>query len=177
MLLALPDLRNDSLNTAAITGEDCIAGIARRAWNVMIGHHSKGCHMAALLFCRLLAAFICVLLFTITACRKSMNASDGISVQQQIAPQPVLTGAATITIRITDATAKPVPHARIMVEADMTHPGMSPVFGPAQETAPGIYQAHINFNMRGDWIVLSHIKLANGQKLERQIDVKDVQAN
>jgi hypothetical protein len=64
-----------------------------------------------------------------------------------------------------------------MVEADMTHPGMSPVFAPAQETAEGVYQAHIDLNMGGDWVLLSRIELANGHKLERQMDVKGVRAN
>jgi hypothetical protein len=31
--------------------------------------------------------------------------------------------------------------------------------------------------MAGDWVILAHITLANGQKLERQVDVKGVQPN
>jgi hypothetical protein len=51
---------------------------------------------------------------------------------------------------------------------------MSPVFGTSAETAPGVYTAHLDFNMEGDWVVLSHIKLADGRTIERQIDVRGV---
>lgn len=64
-----------------------------------------------------------------------------------------------------------------MVEADMSHPGMSPVFAEAKEITPGSYSAPINFNMGGDWVVLLHVKLADGRKIESQMDVKGVQPN
>lgn len=57
----------------------------------------------------------------------------------------------------------------------MSHPGMSPVFSEATETAPGRYQAPINFTMGGDWVVLLHIRLPDGIKVERQINVPNVQ--
>jgi len=82
-----------------------------------------------------------------------------------------------ITVELTDAAKKPITNADIMVEADMSHPGMSPVFGQTTQTASGTYQARVNFNMGGDWIVLLHIKLPNGRKIERQVDVRGVQSN
>lgn len=85
-------------------------------------------------------------------------------------------GTATVAVQLADG-AKPVTDATIMVEADMSHPGMSPVFGTANEMVPGSYQAHINFNMGGDWVVLLHIKLADGRKIERQVDVRGVRTN
>jgi len=56
----------------------------------------------------------------------------------------------------------------------MSHPGMSPLFAEAQETVPGRYQAHLQFQMAGDWVILLHITLPSGKKLERQIDVRGV---
>ena len=97
--------------------------------------------------------------------------------QQQITPQPVRVGPATITIKMVDAAGKPVARSTIEVEADMSHPGMAPVFDEAEETAPGSYRAHIAFNMGGDWVVLLHIKLPDGRKIERQVDVRGVQSN
>ena len=126
-------------------------------------------------FCALLLVLAASL--TLAACHGPMTATDSTNVELTVAPQPAHTGPVTVTIRITNSSAKPVTHARIMVEADMTHPGMSPVFGSAPEISPGFYEAHIVLNMRGDWVVLSHIRLTNDQKLERQIDVKGVQAN
>jgi hypothetical protein len=49
---------------------------------------------------------------------------------------------------------------------------MAPVFVDCKETEPGRYQADLNLGMRGSWVVLLHIQLANGEKLERQVGVK-----
>jgi len=51
---------------------------------------------------------------------------------------------------------------------------MSPIFAEAQETVPGRYQAHLDFQMAGDWVILLHVTLPGGKKLERQIDVRGV---
>ena len=97
--------------------------------------------------------------------------------QETISPKPVRVGEATLAIHLADASAKPVTHARIAVEGDMSHPGMSPIFAAATETSPGMYTAQLDFNMPGDWVVLSHIVLADGRKLERQINVSGVESN
>jgi hypothetical protein len=100
-----------------------------------------------------------------------------ISVRESITPQPVRTGVAIVSIQLANSSAKPVTHATIALEGDMDHPGMSPIFGTAIETAPGTYTAHLDFNMRGDWVLVSHIALADGRKLEHQIDVRGVKSN
>jgi YtkA-like len=126
---------------------------------------------------RVFLLFFGVAVLAVTACHRSSGRESEISVRQQVTPQPVRVGPATITIQIADAAQKPVSPATIMVEADMSHPGMGPVFAEAEETAPGSYQAHIGFNMGGDWVVLLHIKLPDGRKIERQMDVRGVQSN
>jgi YtkA-like len=110
-------------------------------------------------------------------CRRSATSVSGITVREQISPQPVRTGPATVAIQLADQKTQPIPHAAITIEGDMSHPGMAPTFSKAEEIAPGKYQARLDFNMGGDWAVLLHIQLANGQKIERQIDVRGVQAN
>lgn len=59
----------------------------------------------------------------------------------------------------------------------MTHAGMSPSFAETKETDAGHYRAHLEFQMPGDWVLLLHITLSGGKKLERQIEVKGVRAN
>ncbi len=110
-----------------------------------------------------------------TACHRANQAAD-LRVLTTLQPQPPRVGQATVTIAITDAHASPVAGASIQVEGDMAHPGMAPVFGEAKETAPGNYQASIEFNMPGDWVLLLHIRLADGRKIERQIDVRGVES-
>ena len=113
----------------------------------------------------------------VTSCHRADGSVPGVTVIEQISPQPPQVGPTTVTVELTDAAQKPIANANIMVEADMSHPGMSPLFGQASQTVPGTYRAHVNFNMGGDWIVLLHIKLPDGRKIERQVDVRGVQLN
>jgi len=59
----------------------------------------------------------------------------------------------------------------------MSHAGMNALFAEAKETEPGRYQAHVQFQMAGDWVILLHVTLPSGERLERQIDVKGVRPN
>jgi hypothetical protein len=129
---------------------------------------------------RLQSAFMIALCFVMplaAGCRRVEHSTDTIFVRQQLTPKPARVGPAVIAIELTNTSAKPLSHATITVEADMSHPGMAPVFSEAKETVPGTYQATINFNMGGDWVVLLHIKLADGQKVERRMDVGGVRSN
>jgi hypothetical protein len=111
-------------------------------------------------------------------CHRTTDRTDYISIRQDIQPLPAQVGSeATVGVQIADATANPVTGATIMVEANMTHPGMAPIFIRASERRPGSYQAKVTFAMGGDWELLLHIKLANGNKIERQMDVRGVRSN
>jgi hypothetical protein len=112
----------------------------------------------------------------VTACHKAVDSAQDVSVQESISPQPVHTGESTVSIRLADASGHPLAHARIRVEGDMDHPGMAPVFSDAVETTPGSYQAPLTFTMGGDWVVLLHITLADGRRIERQWNVKGVES-
>ena len=46
----------------------------------------------------------------------------------------------------------------------MSHAGMSPLFAEAKETEPGRYEAHLEFQMAGDWVILLHVTLPDGKK-------------
>ena len=61
-----------------------------------------------------------------------------------------------------------------MLEGNMSHAGMSPVFAEATEIAPGHYRAIIQLSMAGDWIVQVHLSLPDGLKLDRQFEIKGV---
>jgi len=56
----------------------------------------------------------------------------------------------------------------------MSHPGMEPVFASATETEPGSYAARMQLTMPGDWVILVQGTLANGERIDRQIDLKGV---
>ena len=91
-------------------------------------------------------------------------------------PWPARVGPAIVTLRISDPGGPAVTGARIGLEADMSHPGMRPEFGEAREIGAGRYQGRLDFTMAGDWVILLHISLPGGRKLERQFDVAGVRA-
>ena len=103
------------------------------------------------------------------------SSSPNITITHQFTPQPARVGPLHATFTLTDAASKPVTGAQVQLEADMAHPGMAPIFGKAEEVAPGQYEGKLNLTMGGDWVVLLHVKLADGQKLERQIELNGVE--
>jgi hypothetical protein len=116
---------------------------------------------------------LCACLLFAQACRQKSVPADLI-LEHQISPQPPRVGPVAITLRMTDASGKPVTGARIEIEGNMSHAGMTPVFAEATETGNGGYRATIDLSMAGDWLVVAHIALIDGRKLERQFEINGV---
>lgn len=122
--------------------------------------------------------FTVIAVLLIAACHKADQPRlPLITIEHEITPQPVRVGSAAITLRLTDPLGKSVTGARITLEGNMSHAGMAPVFAKANETDPGRYQAPLELSMSGDWIVLVHLTLSDGQKVEQQFEIKGVQAH
>jgi hypothetical protein len=143
----------------------------------MIWHYSRGRRRAASQRVWALLLLACLPAFISAGCHTPVNNDGGISIIESIAPQPVRARAETISFRLTNESHQPVTGAHAQVEGDMNHPGMAPVFADALEVAPGDYHANLNFTMGGDWVVLFHITLSDGRKIERQMDVKGIESN
>lgn len=110
------------------------------------------------------------------ACQKTAKPPD-ITLQYDIAPQPPRVGVATIDLKLTDKNGAPVVGARVDLEGNMSHAGMSPVSSEAKEIEKGKYRGTLQLTMAGDWVVLVHITLPDGQKLQRQIEVSGVRSD
>ncbi|MGA2743054.1 MAG: FixH family protein [Candidatus Sulfotelmatobacter sp.] len=124
---------------------------------------------------RRLAGFVCAATLFTVGCSRPVELPPFVEIEHEISPQPARVGPVTVTLKLADATGKALTGAHIAVEADMSHPGMNPLFAEAKEAEPGRYQAHLEFQMAGDWVILIHVTLPDGKKLERQIDVRGVQ--
>lgn len=124
---------------------------------------------------RALPALACAAALLAPACQRPAGPPPSVLVEQEISPQPPKVGPATFTLKLSDASG-PVTGARVKLEANMTHAGMSPVFAEAKEVEPGRYRASLAFTMGGDWVVLVNAALPDGRELDRQLDVKGVRA-
>lgn len=127
--------------------------------------------------CQVLTGFVWFATLFIGGCSKRAEPPSSVAMEHEISPEPPRMGVATVTLKLADRASKPIAGARIAVEADMSHAGMSPRFADAKEAEPGRYQAHVEFQMAGDWVILLHITLPDGRRLERQFDVRGVQPN
>jgi hypothetical protein len=114
-----------------------------------------------------------LLALALAACRSSDDDAD-ISVELAVTPDPPLMGEATIVITLSDKDGQPVTGAEMELEGTMTHAGMVPVFAQAAEKEPGRYEAELEFTMGGDWVIIVRADLADGTKLEKEIDLPGV---
>ena len=121
----------------------------------------------------LIFLFVTLLAF---ACQKTSKPPD-ITLQYEIAPQPPRVGAAIIDLKLTDKNGAAVSGARVDLEGNMSHAGMSPVTGETKEIETGKYRGTLQLTMAGDWIVLLHVTLSDGQKLQRQIELSGVRSD
>ena len=124
-----------------------------------------------------LTEIVCASTLLITGCSRPAKSPPVVEIENAISPQPARVGPATVTLKLANGAGKIITGAHIAIEADMSHPGMSPFFAEAKETEPGRYEGHIWFQMAGDWVILLHVTLPDRTKLERQIDVRGVRPN
>jgi hypothetical protein len=121
---------------------------------------------------------ILVLLVSLSAgCNRSTGAASQVTVEPEFSPQPVRVGPLTINFKLKDFTGKPISGAQAILEGNMTHPGMAPALAEATEVTPGDYHGNLNLSMGGDWVVTLHITLSDGQKLDRELELKGVRAD
>jgi YtkA-like len=125
-----------------------------------------------------LTTLACAAALIAAGCRGPAGVAQGVLVEHEISPRPPRVGPAVFNLRMKEAaSSKPLGGARVRLEGNMTHAGMTPVFAEAKEAEPGSYRATLQFTMGGDWVVTVHAALPDGRRLERQFDVKGVRAD
>ncbi len=127
---------------------------------------------------RILIAVGIVFLLLLTACQRGGSADmPEIGLLLEIDPSPPTVGLAMLTLTLTDANGQPISDAKLDIEGNMSHAGMTPVFSQATEFEPGKYRAPLELTMGGDWFVLVKTTLPDGRTFERQLDLPGVASN
>jgi len=114
-----------------------------------------------------LSATLVFALALLAGCQRP--AAGKFQIECKFEPQPPRVGEASIEIALTDFHRVPVRGAQISLEADMSHAGMKPQSQNASAAPDGSYHAKLNFDMPGDWTLLLHAKLANGETADDQV--------
>lgn len=120
--------------------------------------------------------FFLALCLVIAGCQSSGDPHPGVDLIWEIDPNPPSVGLATINIILTDSTEQQLSGAEIILEGNMSHPGMQPVHAEMEEVEPGKYSASVEFTMGGDWFFLVESTLPDNRVLERQINVPGVRS-
>lgn len=127
-------------------------------------------------FSKFLTGPVFIVLSVVAGCNRRASNSSSLALSWTVSPEPVRVGHTEFTLSVKQRASSPSTGARIRLEADMAHPGMAPVFGDTKEIAPGTYRGELDLTMPGDWVVLAHGNLSNGEKFERQIELNGVGA-
>ena len=108
------------------------------------------------------------------ACGRAARSDPHVDFTWTLTPSASRVGPSTLTITLRNPDGRPLPHADVALEAHMSHPGMAPVLAKGAEQSPGVYEVPFAFTMQGDWALLVTAALADGTRVERRIDVRNV---
>ncbi|MEM8530580.1 MAG: FixH family protein [Chloroflexota bacterium] len=128
---------------------------------------------------RIQHSILLAFLLFLVACSRNTGGQDltDVNIDLSINPNPPSMGASVITVTLEDLSNAPIEGATVELEGNMNHAGMAPVFSEANETAPGRYEADLDFTMGGDWFMIVRAQLSDGRTLERQIDIGNVHSS
>ena len=97
----------------------------------------------------------------------------GIKVTVSVQPSPAdAKQPGTVAVTLAEQDGRPIDGARVEVEGDMTHAGMTPVIVSATGSGGGRYMAPLAWTMAGDWVVTATARLPDGRTASRQMPVR-----
>lgn len=127
----------------------------------------------------LLVCLLILLLIAATGCGRSQSAAaietqDDYQVTFATEPAAPSQGAGVVMITVKDKAGQPVEGARVSIEANMNHAGMTPENAEASTGEGGLYRLPLTWTMGGAWYVDAKITLSDGQEIRRRfpVDVK-----
>jgi hypothetical protein len=127
----------------------------------------------------LLAGLLILLVVMLGGCGRSQSAAnietkDDYQVTFATEPAAPSMGDGTVVITVKDKAGQPVDGARVSIEANMNHAGMTPEHADATTSEAGVYRLPLTWTMGGAWYVDAKITLHDGSVIRRRfpVDVK-----
>jgi YtkA-like protein len=101
--------------------------------------------------------------------------SEQITAEWTLEPSPPLAGSDIVArISLHDSARNPVVGAKLHLEGQMSHPGMTPAVSDVIERGGGIYEARLRLTMEGDWTLVLTGELRDGGRITKQLDLAGV---
>ncbi len=98
--------------------------------------------------------------------------ATAVSVDLNFKPNPPVVGEGMIYLEVRDQNGQPIKDLDIQVKGDMTHAGMTPVFGTSTDEGKGRYSIPFEWTMAGDWILQIAADLPDGRLLNRSFEAR-----
>ncbi|MGZ3789851.1 MAG: FixH family protein [Bacteriovorax sp.] len=121
----------------------------------------------------LLTAFVCFAFIKLKErySIKATNHSQFLILNWRMTPSYVtdLGRPVTFTFHLKDRQNRPIEDASISIEANMNHPGMTPIEASATHDQNGFYKTSFKLTMEGDWILFLTIKRPNGVIIKKEL--------
>ena len=128
--------------------------------------------MASALAGRLGVALVAAAL---AGCWRTASSTNEITLRWTVEPSTPSASTDTLTrITLQDEQQRPVPGARLQLEAHMSHPGMAPVVRRLTDRGGGVYETHLQFSMAGDWVLVVTGELPDGRRITRSLPIAGV---
>jgi hypothetical protein len=122
----------------------------------------------------ILASSLCLLAQFSFGCSKPNQKSSALTFQYESQPSPPHVGSNVFIVKLNAKDGTALSGAHVSLEGNMSHPGMSQAITDMEEVGAGTYRGSLNLSMRGDWIVEFHIAMADGRKVEREAELRNV---
>lgn len=117
-------------------------------------------------FTAVLAALaVCGVTVAVAACRAGGGPPDpAIDVVVSVSPTPATVGVVRVLVAVHDSAGLPMQDAEVLVQGDMTHPGMPPSLERAEPAGRGRYiVAAFPLAMAGEWLLTARVTAPTGE--------------
>jgi periplasmic copper chaperone A len=123
---------------------------------------------------RLLILLLFATLF-LAACRADSADNSDMDIRIEFAEDaPAVGGERFILVTLSDSAGNPINNATVKIRGDMTHAGMTPIFGEATDGENGVYEVLFAFSMAGDWILTVDVTLPDGTTATETFNIDGV---
>ena len=120
------------------------------------------------------AVFALAIIAILPGCYPAATADAAVVVECDTAPDPPQRGPTLVSCLISDPEGERLQAADVMLEANMTHPGMQPIHASMSESASGRYESRIDLTMAGDWYLVITGEVSGMGRFEETVNLPGV---